>query len=61
MGSQAWNEKNTVLIALRFTVRSGIPDALKRMTEQTGEKDTVYIRRILLDRLKKDGFLTEEK
>lgn len=60
MGSQAWNRKNSILIALRFVNNSGIPQALRAMTDNTGEKDTEYIRRVVTESLKRDGFLPEK-
>ena len=61
MSSTAWKKENTVQILLRIVKSSGVPDALQKMTEETGENATVYIRRVVSEALKRDGFLKEEE
>ena len=61
VGSQAWNSKNSVLVALRFTKNSGIPQALGEMSKKTGLKDTEYIRQVVTESLRRDGYLRESK
>lgn len=60
MSNSAWKRENTVQIALRFTRNSGIPEALQKMTEKTGEKGTMYIRRVVTESLIRDGFISEK-
>ena len=57
MSSQAWKKENTQVYYIRVSKNGGIADALRMMTEKTGEKDTVYIRRILTERLISDGYM----
>ena len=59
MTNDEWKKANTVQILLRVTYSSGIPDALNRVKEDTGESATVYIRRIVHDALIRDGYLQE--
>lgn len=61
MSSQAWKKKNTQVFYIRTMNNSDIAEAMRIMTEKTGEKDTVYIRRILRERLIADGFMPENK
>lgn len=55
-----WNEENTVNISLRPTAKSGIPDALRKMTEATGMTANQYTRQILEEMLRLDGYLDPE-
>lgn len=57
MSSQAWKKENTQVFYIRTAKKGGIAEALRIMTEMTGEKDTVYIRRILTERLIADGYM----
>lgn len=59
MSTKAWKDQNTKGYFIRVTTASGIPGALLAMTEKTGEKDTAYIRRILMENLIRDGFMLE--
>ena len=60
MSSQAWKKENTQVFYIRTAKKGGIAEALRTMTEKTGEKDTVYIRRILTERLIADGYMSEK-
>ena len=55
-----WMAENTVRMTLRFTNNSGIPAALQKMTDQTGMKATEYIRKVVIESLEFDGYLTHE-
>lgn len=55
-----WAAQNMVKINIALTQKSGIPDALQRMQEATGEKPLDYIRRALIEQLKFDGWLTND-
>ena len=59
MSSEAWKKENTIRVVLRITKSSGIPTALERVKNDTGEESTVYIRRIVHDALIRDGYLQE--
>lgn len=59
MSSQAWKRENTQVFYIRVAKKGDIAESLRKMTEKTGEKDTVYIRRILTERLIADGFMQE--
>lgn len=55
-----WARENTVNISLRPTAKSGIPDALRKMTEATGMTANQYTRQILEEMLRLDGYLDPE-
>ena len=57
MSSEAWRTENTVRYHFRMSKNTGIPDALKRMSEKYGETELEYIRRVVTESLKRDGFL----
>ena len=58
--NQRWKKENTQVIYLRVTKLSGIPEALRKMTEKTGLSASVYVRKILEESLCKDGFMPEK-
>lgn len=55
-----YNKENTVLVSVRLQKSSGIPAAMEKMTAATGIPATKYLRTILIERLKADGYLQEE-
>ena len=57
MSTEAWKAENTVRYHFRLSKNTGIPGALQKMTEKTGESDLAYIRRVVTDALIRDGFL----
>lgn len=59
MSSDAWKRENTVRYNIRMTICSGIPEALQKMTERTGETATEYMRRVVRESLIANGYLTE--
>ena len=46
-----WIRKNTISVSLRFTLNSGIPQALKAVCEQTGTSETQYVRNAVIQAL----------
>ena len=52
-----WNKKNTIKLCIQFTNNSGIPQALQKMEESTGLKQTKYVRKVIEEALKNDGYL----
>lgn len=60
MSSEAWKKENTVRYHFRISKNTGIPEALQKMTEKTGENEMVYIRRVVTESLIRDGFLQEK-
>lgn len=60
MSSEAWKKENTVRYHFRLSKNTGIPEALQKMTEKTGENEMVYIRRVVTESLIRDGFLQEK-
>lgn len=61
MSDDRWKAENTVRYHFRISKNTGIPDALRIMTEKTGETDLAYIRRVVTESLKRDGFLRDKK
>ena len=61
MSSEAWKHENTVRYHFRLSKNTGVPDALKSMTEKTGESEMAYIRRVVIESLQRDGFMPENK
>ena len=57
MSSENWKAENTVRYHFRLSKNTGIPGALQKMTEKTGESDLQYIRRVVTESLIRDGFL----
>ena len=57
MSTEAWKAENTVRYHFRLSKNTGIPDALRKMTEKTGETDIAYIRRVVTESLIRDGYL----
>lgn len=55
-----WARENTIHISLCPTAKSGIPDALRKMTEATGMTANQYTRQILEEMLRLDGYLDPE-
>ena len=47
-------------VSVAFTNKSGIPEALRKMEEATGEKRLDYIRRAVKEQLEFDGWLNQE-
>lgn len=57
MSTEKWKAENTLRLCVRVTKSSGIPGALQKMTEKTGESYPQYIRRVVTESLIRDGFL----
>ena len=61
MSNEKWKAENTVRYHFRISKNTGIPDALKRMTEKRSETELEYIRRVVTESLIRDGFLPKKK
>ena len=59
MSTEAWKAENSLRLCIRVTNNSGIPGALQKMTEKTGESYPQYIRRVVTESLIRDGFLSK--
>ena len=59
MSTEAWKAENTLRLCVRVTKSSGIPGALQKMTDTTGESYPQYIRRVVTESLIRDGFLSK--
>lgn len=55
-----WSAENMLKISIAFTNKSGMPEALRKMEDATGEKRTDYIRRAVKEQLEFDGWLNQE-
>ena len=55
-----WRENNTTQYNLRFLNNSGVPEAVKNATQQTGETQSEYMKKAIVERLKSEGFLCGE-
>ena len=61
MSNEKWKAENTVRYHFRLSKNTGIPDALKTACGTTGETELEYIRRVVIESLKRDGFMPENK
>lgn len=61
MSNESWKAENTVRYHFRLSKNTGIPEALRTMTEKTGESEMQYIRRVVTESLIRDGFLSKPK
>ena len=59
MSSDAWKRENTIQKNVRLAKNSGIVAALKAASEENGIAESVYIRRAIEEKLKRDGYLKE--
>lgn len=57
MSTDKWKKENCVSFLLRFTLSSGIPEALKKVEESSTETGKAYIRRVVTESLIRDGYL----
>lgn len=55
----AWQKENTHVIQLRFTKSSGIYDTLVTAARQSGVPYATYLRKALIEKLQRDGYITE--
>lgn len=55
-----WKRENTKLYQIRIANSSGVPDALEKMTADTGISATEYLREALLEKLDFDGYIHME-
>lgn len=55
-----WSAENMLKMSIAFTKKSGMPEALRKMEEATGEKRIDYIRRAVKEQLEFDGWLKQE-
>ena len=51
-----WRHEQTVQYGLRFMKSTGVPDALQKASEKTGESISQYIKKSIVNRLKSEGF-----
>ena len=56
-----WKRENTKLYQIRIANSSGIPEALEKMTADTGVSATEYLREALMEKLDFDGYIYMEK
>lgn len=56
----AWRKVATVQYNLRIMNATGIPEALQKATAETGETPPQYIKAALVERLKREGYITGE-
>jgi len=61
MSTEAWKTENTTRYNIRFLNSSGIPGALQKVAETTGESGMSYIRRVVSESLINDGYLEPPK
>lgn len=61
MSSDAWKRENTIQKNVRLVRSSGIVAALKAASEAEGVAESVYIRRAIEEKLKRDGYLKEDQ
>ena len=54
-----WQKEQTTQYNLRFMNATGIPQALKKATNATGETTTEYMKTSVVQRLRAEGFLAE--
>lgn len=54
-----WKREHTKLIQLRISYASGIPDILEKAQSETGLTPTRYMRKALINELKRDGYMPE--
>ena len=54
-----WQKEQTTQYNLRFMNATGVPQALKRATDETGETTPEYIKTAIVNRLRNDGFLKD--
>ncbi len=55
-----WKRENTKLYQIRIANSSGVPEALEKMTAETGVTATEYLREALLEKLDYDGYIHME-
>ena len=60
MSTEEWRKANTMRLNIRFANTSGIPDALRKMEDETGEKPIEYAKRTITESLEFDGYLEKE-
>ena len=61
MSTETWKAENTVRYHFRVSKNTGIPEALQKMHEKTGETELLYIRRAVTESLTRDGYLDPSK
>ena len=61
MSNEKWKDANTTRYYLRVANSTGIPGALKKMSEKTGITDLQYIRQVVTESLIRDGYLEVKK
>ena len=54
-----WKREHTKLIQLRIGYASGIPEILEKVQIKTGLTPTRYMRKALINELKRDGYMPE--
>jgi hypothetical protein len=61
MSNEKWKAENTVRYHFRLSKNTGVPEALQKMRETTGETELEYIRRVVTESLIRDGFVPKPK
>ena len=56
-----WREAETTQYGLRFMNATGVPEALREAERKTGETIPEYMKKSIVLRLQKDGFLSSGK
>jgi hypothetical protein len=53
-----WRKEQTTQYLLRFLNATGVPEALNNATKATGEAASEYMKKSIVQRLQRDGFLS---
>lgn len=56
----AWKREHSVVVQVRMAKSSGIPDLLKKATQDNNVQAATYLRKALLEKLQRDGYLSEQ-
>lgn len=57
MSNQEWKRSNMKQYALRISVSTGIPDAVKKAAEDLGIAETAFVRVAIEEKLQRDGYI----
>ncbi len=54
-----WSRKNTKVYQVTYTLKSGIPAIMEKMSAETGMQPATYIRQAVAEKLRRDGYVAE--
>lgn len=59
MPTKEWKKENQKAYGISFNIKSGIPAAIEKASDEAGLKPNMYVRLAVIEKLQFDGYLSD--